>query len=66
MEDTDIWRLAARLIRIYEGGAEMAAAMYADKAMAKRDLPGAIRWKRIVFAVQQLENTGAVRRKVVN
>jgi hypothetical protein len=58
--------LAARLIKIFDDGAEMAAAMYADKALAKRDLPASIRWKRIVFAVQQLQHGPPPARKAVN
>ncbi len=60
----DIWRLAARLIRMFGDGAEMAAAMYADKALARRDLQASIKWKRAASAIQQMQR--AVPRKMVN
>lgn len=61
----DIWRLAARLIGMFGDGAEMAAAMYADKALARRDLAASIKWKRAALAIQQMKRA-ATPRKVVN
>ncbi len=66
MEDEDIRRLAVRLTRIYEDGAEMAAAMYAERALAQRDVAASIRWKRIIFAIQQLQKRKPPGMKAVN
>ena len=66
MNDPDIWRLAARLLKTYEEGAEMAASMYADKALAKKDIEASAKWNRIVFAIQQLSYHAAPPRKAIN
>jgi hypothetical protein len=66
MTDPDIWRLAARLIKTYEEGAEMAAAMYAEKALAKNDFRTSAKWNRIVFAIQQLSYRATPASKVMN
>ena len=66
MNDPDIWRLAARLIKTYEDGAEMAAALYADKALAKNDIEASAKWNRIVFAIQQLSYRAAPACKAMN
>jgi len=57
VQDDDIWRLAARLIRMFDDGADMAAAMYADKALARRDMRASIKWKRTVSAIQQMQRS---------
>lgn len=66
MNDPNIWRLAARLIKTYEEGAEMAAAMYAEKALAKNDFGASAKWNRIVFAIQQLSCRAAPASKAMN
>jgi hypothetical protein len=60
----DNWRLAARLIKMFGDGAEMAAAMYADKALARRDLQASLRWKRAASAIQKMQR--AAPRKAMN
>ncbi len=64
VQHDDIWRLAARLIRMFDDGAEMAAAMYADKAVAQGDLQASIKWKRTVFAIQQMQRAAPPRQSV--
>jgi hypothetical protein len=66
MEDNDIWRLAARLIRMFDEGAEMAAAMYADRALAHGNRKAATKWNRITAAIHALDRRARPSRKAVN
>jgi hypothetical protein len=66
MDDTDIWRLAARLIEVYGDGAEMAAAMYADRALAKNDFGASVEWKRTISAIRELGDATRPAHKVMN
>lgn len=66
MDDHDIWRIAARLIRTFDDGAKMASAMYADKAIAHGDLQAADKWNRITAAIQALERSRPHVRNAMN
>jgi hypothetical protein len=66
MAEDNIWRLAARLIKMFDDGAEMAAAMYADKALAQGNAKAANRWNRIIAAIHALERDRRPPRRMVN
>jgi hypothetical protein len=51
---------------MYGDGAEMAAAMYADKALAKNDLKASVEWRHIVFAIQQIAHEPRPAREAMN
>jgi hypothetical protein len=54
MDEIDIWRAAAQLIKMYGDGAELAAAQRADKAIEHGSAEGERTWKRIFVAVREL------------
>jgi hypothetical protein len=66
MEERDIWRLAARLIKMFDDGAEMASAMYADRALAQGDQERMREWNRITAAINSLQRGGSQSRKTAN
>jgi hypothetical protein len=66
MAEDNIWRLAARLIRMFDDGAQMAAALYADRALAQGDHAAARKWNRITAAIDALERRGRPPRKAAN
>jgi hypothetical protein len=66
MAEDNIWRLAARLIRMFDDGAEMAAALYADRALAQGDRAAARKWNRITAAIHALERRSRAPRKATS
>jgi hypothetical protein len=55
MEDTDIWRAAEQMRKLYGADAAIHAAMRADKLMDQGDTEGFDMWKRVVAALNELE-----------
>jgi hypothetical protein len=66
MEERNIWRLAARLIKMFDEGAEMASAMYADKALARGDRERMQEWNRVTAAIGALQRGGTRSAKAAN
>jgi len=54
IEDPDVYRAAALLIKQHGDEAAIHAAMRADQLLAEGDVEGAAVWKRIVKAVEAL------------
>ncbi len=57
MDDLDIWRSAKALIDNYGEDATIHAAMRADELLARGDMDGAGTWRRVIQAIEGLENT---------
>ena len=57
MDDLDIWRSAKALIDNYGEDATIHAAMRADELLARGDMDGAGTWRRVIQAIEKLENT---------
>ncbi len=55
--DLDIYRSANVLIRDHGGDAAIEVAMRADAMLAKGDIEGLAAWKRIVWAVEEIQRT---------
>ena len=55
MEDIDIWRVAGLLITQHGEGARSAAAQRERAMFAKKDFEGAIVWRRVEAAIEELE-----------
>jgi hypothetical protein len=55
MQEVDIWRTAAFLLREHGGGATFNAAQRADALYDKGDLDGFIVWRKVIRAIEQLE-----------
>ncbi len=55
MEDIDIWRAAKLLMTQHGGGAKSAAGQRERAMFAKRDFEGAIVWRRVEAAIEELE-----------
>ena len=55
--DLDIYRSANVLIREHDEDAAIEAAMRADAMLAKGDIEGLAAWKRIVWAVEEIQRT---------
>ena len=58
--DSDLWRLAAILLHKYGDGAEAYAQLKADEASKRRDKLTCAMWKRVAFAVSELEQRESV------
>ena len=54
MQEIDIWRTAAFLLREHGDGARSNAAQRADALYDKGDLDGFIVWRKVINAVEQL------------
>ena len=53
--DIDIWRSANLLVKQHGQDAPIHAAMRADAMLEKGDLNGCATWKRILWAVEELQ-----------
>ncbi len=56
--DLDIYRSANLLVKHHGEDAPIEAAMRADAMLEKGDLDGYAVWKRILWAVEELQGTG--------
>jgi hypothetical protein len=54
VEEIDLWRAAAQLLKMYPEGAELAAVNRANKALAEGDMDGFYLWKRIAMIISNL------------
>ncbi len=54
VSEQDIWRAAAQMVKLYPDGAELAAAMRADKALDMGDMFNFDLWKRVAAAAREL------------
>ncbi len=57
ISDLDIWRSASALVKHHGQDAPIEAAMRADAMLEKGDLDGYAVWKRILWAVEELQGT---------
>ncbi|MEI9990564.1 MAG: hypothetical protein WDM86_11045 [Rhizomicrobium sp.] len=57
MEDIDIWRTAAEMIRQFQEDAATTAALRADALLDGGDVDGFHVWKRVVLAINDLQKT---------
>jgi hypothetical protein len=55
ISDREIWLAARTMIQRYGSNAEMEAAERADELLEKGDIEGAVAWKRIMAAIDQLQ-----------
>ena len=55
MEEIDIWRTAAALLRLHGDAATFNAAQRADVLYDQGDLDGFIVWRKVIRAIEQLE-----------
>lgn len=55
VEEIDIWRSAALMLKQYPEDAAIIAAMRADALLDQGDADGFHVWKRVVAAINQLE-----------
>ena len=55
ISDPDIWRAAQLIIKRHGADAPIAAAQRADELFNEGDLDGAAVWKRILYAVEELQ-----------
>jgi hypothetical protein len=55
MEEIDIWRAAEQMRRLYGSDAAIHAAMRADKLMDQGNVEGFNMWKRVVAALNELD-----------
>jgi hypothetical protein len=55
MTDSEMWCSADSLIKQHGPKAAMEAAMMADKMLARKDQAAHEVWKRITFAIRELE-----------
>ena len=55
MEEVDIWRTAATLLRLHTDAARSNAAQRADALYDQGDLEGFIVWRQVIRAIEQLE-----------
>jgi hypothetical protein len=53
--EREIWLAAKAMIQRYGSNAEMEAAERADELLEKGDMVGAVAWKRIMGAIEQLQ-----------
>jgi hypothetical protein len=53
--EREIWLAAKAMIQRYGSNAEMEAAERADELLEKSDMEGAVAWKRIMGAIEQLQ-----------
>jgi hypothetical protein len=54
MDEMEIWRMAAQLIKQQGEGAELSALQRGDKALDRGDLDGFNLWKRVARAVTEI------------
>ena len=66
IDDMDIWRAAALLIKRHGDDAAMVAAQRADELLAASDFEGSAIWKRIIEAVEELSRTKPAKGERVN
>ena len=57
MDELDIWLSAKHLVYLYGDDATIRAARRADELLAQGDLDGAGAWRRIITAINELQNT---------
>ena len=57
MDEIDIWRTAAEMIRQLQADAAVSAALRADALLDQGDTQGFNVWKRVVAAINELERT---------
>ena len=55
MEEIDIWRTAATLLRLHADAARFNAAQRADALYEQGDLEGFMEWRKVIHAIEQLE-----------
>ena len=55
MEEIDIWRTAATLLRLHADSARSNAAQRADTLYEEGDIDGFIVWRQVILAIEQLE-----------
>jgi hypothetical protein len=55
--EIDIWRVAALMLKRYGGEADIESAIRAEAFADVGDLAGEAIWRRIIDAIDQLENT---------
>ena len=60
--DIDIYRSANVLVKQHGEDAPIQAAIRADAILAKGDLDGYAVWKRIIYAVEELQSTAPASR----
>lgn len=66
MEYVDIWRAARIMMAEHGDGAELAAAMWADKMYLEKDGLAFRIWVRITAAIIDLERTGPGDREFIH
>jgi hypothetical protein len=66
LSDLDIYRAARFVIDQHGLAAEFEAAFRADRMLSKGDLDGSDVWRRIYYAVRQLQRTGPAEGEPVN
>jgi hypothetical protein len=54
MKQIDVWNSASQMVRLYQAGAEMAAADRADEKLGQGDINGYEVWTRVVDAIRDL------------
>jgi len=55
MEETDIWRAAEQMRKLYGADAAIHSAMRADKLMDQGDVEGFEMWNRVVALINELD-----------
>jgi len=57
--ESDIWRRAEQMRKLYGADAAIHAAVRADKLMDQGDIEGFVMWKRVVAALNELDRVTA-------
>lgn len=64
--EINIWRSAQAMVKRYGADAAAHAAMRADELLAAGDLDGQAAWKRILAAIEALQQAAAGEREAVH
>jgi hypothetical protein len=56
MEQIEVWNFAYQMVRLYQHGAERAAAGRADDMLGQGDIEGFEVWTQVVDAIRELEH----------
>ncbi len=56
MEQMDVWQSANQMMRLYQAGAEMAAADRANAMLVQGNTNGFNLWTQVVWAIREMEN----------
>ena len=57
IREIDIWRVAVLMVNRYADAAEAKADQCADELETEGDHTGAVIWRRVTFAIEQLTDT---------